>query len=295
MRTFFNVEALLEGDPEAADALKVKWVKALTTFGLTASAEDDAINFDFRLGSDGEELTEEDLPIASGSDSPAVLSNAGEIGVGLRDPQQILTFSEAAGQAIDPSGFGDYNAGKETIEQRAGVDIEEDLLGQLEDDVSMTFTLDGDFGVRAAVKDPVALKRALNKLGSELPDIAKSVAGEPVGYAKPKKGEDFYALATADGDSVVYGVVDGVFVLANDGARAGRLSSAETAPVEGAEGAIAASTDAQELGGALLEQYGGGLEGALGGALFTEPLGDIITSMSAEPDAFKGKLSLTFD
>lgn len=297
LRAFFNVEELLAQDPETRDARKVEWVSALQVFGLAASFEDDRVNLDFRLTSGGAELSAEDLPLAPGADSPAVIESEGEVGAGLRDPQQILDFAEAAGQSVDPAGFGDYNTGKETIERRLGLSLEEDVFGQLEDDVSVTLALDGTFGVRGKVRDPAAFNRTLAKLGRELPKLAEGAVGEPIGYARPKRGEDFYALATADGDSVVYGVVDGVFVLANSAERAGRLSREETGQVEGAEGAVALRADAEQLAGQALRRFGGasGLGGAIGGSLFTAPLGELTGSLRAEPDALTGKLELGFD
>ena len=102
-----DVEALLKSDPDTADAQRIKWVKALRTFGADRLAKDDAIDVDFNLATDGD-LTDADLPIASGDEAPGVLKQPGEIGLGLRDLAQIVKFAEAAGQAVDPGGYGDY-------------------------------------------------------------------------------------------------------------------------------------------------------------------------------------------
>lgn len=296
VRVYADVEQLIAADPDTEDAQKVEWVSALRTFGLSIGFEDDRANVDFRLATEGDDLTEEDLPIASGPESPKVIDSSDEIGVGLRGPEQILAFAEAAGQAIDPAGFGDYSAGKQAIESRLDVSIEEDLFGQLEDDLSVSVGLDGTFGVRSRVADPAAFTRTLDKLGEALPDIAENAVGEPVGYAKPKKGEDFYALATADGDSVVYGVVDGVFVLANDSRRASTLAEDETKGVEGAEGAVSMSAPAAELATQAISRFGeSGIGGALGGSLFSEPLGELTGSVAAETDGVTGRFVLTFD
>ncbi len=296
MRLSIDLEQLIAADPDTEPARKIEWVSALRTLGLTLSLEEDRAKVDFRLATDPEGLSEADLPIAAGPESPEVLASSEEIGLGVRAPEQILAFFESAGQAVDPAGFGDYNAGKQAIEARLGVSIDDDVFGQLEDDVSVSFGLDGTFGLRSSVRNPKAFTATLDKLGKALPDLLESSVGEPIGYARPKKGEDFYALATADGDTVVYGVVDGVFVLANDSGRAGRLAEAETAAVEGAEGSIAISADAQQLVTQGVSQFGGGgVAGALGGSLFSEPLGAFTSSVAAEPDGLTGRLELTFD
>ncbi|MBA3305405.1 MAG: DUF3352 domain-containing protein [Thermoleophilaceae bacterium] len=296
VRLSTDVGQLVAADPETEQARKVEWVSALRDLGLTISVEEDLAKLDLRLATDPEGLTEEDLPIAAGGESPAVIDSPDEIGVGVRAPEQILAFAETAGQAVDPSGFGDYSAGKQAIESRLGVSIDDDIFGQLEDDVSVSFGLDGKFGLRARVKDPQAFTATLDKLGKALPEIAENAVGEPVGYAPPKKGGDFYALATADGDTVVYGVVDGMFVLANDSERASRLAEDETKAVEGAEGSIAMSADAQQLVSQGVSRFGGsGLGGALGGSLFSEPLGAFTGSVGADPGGLSGRLVLTFD
>ncbi len=296
VRLSTDVEQLIAADPEAKPAQEVEWVNALRTLGATLSFEEDRAVLEFRMATDPEGLTDADLPIAAGSESPAVIDSPDEIGFGLRGPEQILAFAESAGQAVDPSGFGEYSAGKQAIESRLDLSIDDDIFGQLEDDVSVGVGLDGKFGVRARVKDPQAFTATLDKLGKSLPDIVENAVGEPVGYARPKRGEDFYALATADGDTVVYGVVDGVFVLANDSGRASRLAEDATKDVEGAEGSIAMSADAGQLASRGIAEFGGGgIGGALGGSLFTEPLGAFTGSVAAETDGLTGRLELTFD
>ena len=132
VRTFFDVEQLLETDPDTEDARKVEYVSAMRDFGLTASFADDAIDVDFRLSTEGESLEDADLPFATGEESPPVIEADGEIGFGLRDPAQIFRFGETAGQAIDPAGFGQYETGKRAIERQLDVSIEDDVLAQLD-------------------------------------------------------------------------------------------------------------------------------------------------------------------
>ncbi len=296
-RGYFDVAGLLEATDGSEQALKVKYLAAAEKFGFSAAAEDDSLTIDFRMSTDGEELSEEDLPLASGADSPDVLDGEGKIGVGLRDPAQVLAFFESAFEASDPDGFGDYNTGKETLEKQLDVDIEEDVLSQA-GDVAMRFSIDGKFALRAPVDDAVAFKRTLNKLGRGLPKLLESSLGGTVGYSPANKSNDFYALSLPSGSSLVYGVFDGAFVLSNDTGEAGKLSvSAETSPVEGAEGAVSTAADAEQLGNALVGQFGGslGVTGSSAASLFTGPLGDLTGSMSAETDATSGKITLGFD
>ena len=78
--------------------------------------------------------------------------------------------------------------------------------------------------------------------------------------------------------------------------RANRLAEDETKAVEGAEGSIAASADAQQLVSEGVSRFGpGGIGGAIGGSLFSEPLGAFTGSVAADTDGLTGRLELTFD
>ena len=297
-RVYADLEAIIEADPGTADARRVEWVGALRTLGVTVSARDDGLDVDFRLGTEGD-LSDEDLPIAPGDDSPSVIKRDGEIGLGIRDLAHIVTFAENAAQAVNPAGFGDYAQAKKTIDRQLGVSLDNDLVGQLTGDVSASVSIDGKFGVRAQLEDPRAFERTLAKVSDVLPNFAEGAGFGTVALSKPRGGEDFYALAQPDGDVVVFGVVDDVLVVANDPERAGELAAAEPADVSGAKGSVVMSADAEELVNTLLREFGPafglGDLGVLGGALFTRPLGDLNAFMSVSPDELSGKLTLAID
>jgi Protein of unknown function (DUF3352) len=298
-RVYADVEALVASDPDARDASKVEWIGALRTLGLTASAAEDRLEIRFNLRTDSEGLSDEDLPMAAGEESPPVIERDREIGFGIRDPAQIVRFAESAGQAIDPSGYGDYAQAKKTLEARLDVDIDKDLIGQLSGDVSASVALDGKFGLRAELKDAAAFATTLDKVAEALPSLAEGAGLGPVSLERPRGDDKFYALAQADGDSLVFGVVNRVFVLANDPGRAGELATAEPTGVSGAEGAVAMSSDAQQLVNALIRRFGpqlglGGFE-SFGAQLFTDPLEDLTGSMAVSSDGLRGRVTLGFE
>jgi hypothetical protein len=295
-RVYTDVQALIKSDPDTRDAQRVEWVNALRTFGMTAVAKEDAIDVDFKLVTEGD-LSDADLPIASGDDAPGVLRRRGEIGVGVRNPAQIVRFGEAAAQAVDPSGYGDYAAAKRQIEQRLGVSVDDDLIGQLTGDVAMSFAVNGDYGLRSELEDPAAFERTLRKVADVLPDIAESAGAGEVALAKPRRGGDFYALSESGGDTVVFGVVNDVFVVANDPRRAGRLASESPSEVAGAKGSIALSADAEQLARSILGQVAPqlGLGGLFGTGLFIAPLDELKGSLSASPDGMRGSFELALD
>ena len=297
-RVYADVGALLKNDPSTAQARNIKWVAALRTLGGTFVAKDEGIDADFRVRTEGD-LTDADLPIAPGDEAPDVIKQEGEVGLGIRDLAHIVKFAENSAQAVDPAGFGDYAKAKATIDKQLGVSLDDDLIGQLTGNLSSTLSLDGKFGVRAELKDPRAFERTLAKVADVLPSFAEGAGLGKVGLSKPKAGGDFYALSQADGDSVVFGVVDDVLVVANDPARAARLADVQPTAVPGAKGSVVLSTDAEQIVNVLLGQFGPALGlgelGGIGGALFTRPLGDLNGYMSASTEELRWKFTLAID
>jgi hypothetical protein len=262
---------------------------------MTASIKQTQIAIDFNLKTEGD-LSEEDLPLASGDDTPGVIKEAGEISFGLRNLAQIERFGEAAGRSANPQGFGDFQKGKAQIEKQLGIDIDKDLIDQLTGNLAGTTTIGGKFGVRSELKDAEAFEKTLAKVAPALPRIAKGAGFGTVALAEPKGGEDFYALAQPDGDSVVFGVVRDAFVVANEPARAGKLATASPTAVSGASGSLVVNADAEELATAIIRQLSAQLgAGALLGSQLTGPLGELSGSVKTETDGMTGKLTLSID
>jgi hypothetical protein len=298
LRVFADLQAFLENDPGSVDARKVRWIGALRTLGITARAEDDRIDVDFRARTEGD-LSDEDLPIAPGDEAPPIIEREGEIGIGIRDLAHIVLFAENAGQAIDPAGFGDYEQGKRTIDKQLGVSLDDDLIGQLTGNVSASVAIGGGFGVRAELRDPRAFERTLAKVADVLPSFAEGAGFGAVRLSKPSGGQDFYVLSQPGGGAVVFGVVNDVLVVASDARRARALAGEEPVAVQGAKGSIVTGADAEPLVRALLEDFGSALGipdlGSLGTGLLARPLGQLSGSASASTGELRGRFTLGFD
>ena len=298
-RIYFDLQALIAQDPETEAARKVAWVAALRTLGLTASAREDEVELQLNLRTDPEGLSDSDLPIAAGEDSPPVLERDGEVGFGIRDPGQIARFAESAGQAVDPANFGDYAQAKKTLDSRLGIDIDSDLVGQLSGDLSASIALDGALSIRSELEDPAAFEKTLGKVAAALPAFAEGAGAGAVQLERPEGDDPFYSLAQADGDEIVFGVAGGAFVLASDRERAEELVDAEPVLVDGAEGALTLRSDAQELVNEVIDRYGDGLGlsgvESLGARLFTDPFELLSGSLEASTDGLRGRLSVTFE
>jgi hypothetical protein len=292
VRVYANVRALLTSDPDAKEALKVKWIDHIETLGLAADATDDAVSIDYSLRTDPEGLTDEDLPLASGDDAPQVLERgdgSAEVVLGLRDPSQLVDFGIAAAKVVDPAGYAEFEAGKRSIGKRLGIDVDDDVLAQLSGDVAAVVTIQGRFGVRAALDDAAAFEKTLAKVMEGLPEFSDDLT-----VTAPKEGDRFYGLATSDGKSYAIGVAEGALVVANDAALASEVATRGLGDARGQSGAFVGVADAEQLANAALAQFRGGLEG-LGGSLFTGPLGDVVTSATATTDGITGQLRLEIE
>ena len=291
-RAYVNVKALLAVDPDAKQALKIKWVDHIETVGLTGSVSEDEIAIDYRIATDPEGLTEADLPLASRIEAPQVFERedgSSEIVIGLGDPGRVIEFAQAAAEAVDPAGFGQFAAGKEQIGKRLGIDVDKDVIAQLSGDVAAIVTLDEKFGLRAEVEDPTAFDRTLARVMKRLPEFADGVT-----VTGPGKGESLYGVATEAGRSYTLGLNRGAFIVANDAELAGEVATRPLESVDGLQGAFVSSADAEQLANDVIAKFGSGLQG-IGASLFTGPLGEVRSSASSSTEGMTGRLSLEIE
>lgn len=254
VRLFTDLQKVIAADPDTADARKVKWVQALRDFGLSASVVDDKVEVDFNLATDPKGLTEDDLPLAAGGQSPEVIKQAGRIGFGLRDLGQIVKFGESAAQATDPAQFGSYEQTKAQVERQLDIDIQKDVLDQLDGDASISATPEGDGpAAKVAVKDPGAFKATLAKVTKALPAIIRDSSGIT---PKIKRSGGLYSATTATG-KIAYGMVGDSFVLSDTAAAARMIASAPTEKAPGGKGSVAIQADAEGLAKRALSRLSG--------------------------------------
>ena len=133
VRVYGDLQSLLESSSSTAAARKIKWVAALRTLGITASVKDDEIDIDYRVATDSSDLTDADLPIASGAASPAVVSRPGEIGFGPGSTadRQVRGERRAGGR---PRWVRQLRGCQTHARAPLRLDLEKDILGQLEDE-----------------------------------------------------------------------------------------------------------------------------------------------------------------
>lgn len=295
IRIYLDVGALLRASPDAQQALKVKWVEALRTGGIGFAFAGERMAIDINLNTDPEGLAEDDLPIAAGPQAPRLLDHDGEIQAGLRDPAQLLAFVESVARTTDREELAGLAAGRAQVERRLDIDFERDVLSQLR---SLAIAgMDGRFGVRSELDDPQRFERTLAKLVNVLPDLAEGATGEDVRLTEPGGGDDFYDLTTADGDRIVFGVVDGAFVLAENARLASQIAASGTEVVEGVSGSVVLDGDAEQLARKAMRD--GGVDSVLGffqlQPSLPRPLDRITGSLEASTEGLSGSFEITVD
>jgi hypothetical protein len=291
-RLYFDLQAVIEEDPDTEVARRIEWVSALRTLGMTASVGEDSIDVEFNLRTDAGELSEEDLPLAAGDEAAQVVRMPGEIAVSLRDPSQAIAFFESAFQTADPQGFGDYETGKRAVSQRYGIDVDEDVFGQLTGDLSVSVAVDGAFAARAEVADPEAFRRTVDRLAEALPQL-----GAGLGVTDVARRGPLYEASLVDGGTFAFGTRGDVFVAGSSLARAGRIASQDPEEVPDATGSLVAAADAEEVAGRVLQQMAPqlGLGGIFGGGLLARPLDELTGSVATSTDGMRGSFRLTLD
>ena len=283
VRVYGDVQKLLASRPQALGALRVPWIAAVHTFGATATAATDGIALDFRAPTQG--VSADQLPLAAGSASPAVVRRPGEIAIGLRDPGQTARFAEQALLAATPGAALAKTAASQTL----GVDLDRDVIGQLGASSAYSLGLDGTFVGRVDLKNPGAFKKTLAKLAKNLPKIGKLVGASVL--PKVKAGPKGFYQVTTKRLKLFVGVVAKELVVASDPARAKQFATQAATPVAGVHGAVVVIAEPRSIVQKLIGNRAGAFRGLLGA--FLAPLKDLRGWVDAEPSGLTGHLKLT--
>ena len=131
--TAFGDLAPVLAAPSAAKARLVPWVAAITGYAASITGDQKGSTIRFHIATTGKPLSVSQLPIASGT-SPAGIVGSLPIGVGVRDPQQIINFTLDAIKATQPADYAKYLRELAQFKKRSGVDaatVTKQMTGQL--------------------------------------------------------------------------------------------------------------------------------------------------------------------
>jgi hypothetical protein len=295
--------------PEVERLFTLPWFAALRTIGVTASfQEDDLLVVDVALNTDAGDLDEDDLPLATGEESPEVVSRDDEIVSANSDQSRTTVFLLRAARAAFPDSR--FVQAVEDLEQELGIDFEDEILRQFDGPSASALEFDGQtFAARSEVRDPDRLREQLRVLAPRLPELVQGLEGlrsqglalllllapdavastqplDDVQIELPQGPDDLYHVSglTGDGPSDVYfGLVGDVFVIASDEGRARAIADEPTEPLEHARGAAVARLDMREGARDLLERFGLGLGTEV-------EVGEIVGSLEASTERLHATL-----
>jgi hypothetical protein len=295
--------------PEVERLFTLPWFAALRTLGVTASfEEDDLLVMDVALNTDAAALDEDDLPLATGEESPEVVLRDGEIVSANRDQSRTTVFLLRAARAAFPDSR--FVQAVDDLENELGVDFEEEILKQFDGPSASALGFDGQsFAARSEVRDPDRLREQLRVLAPRLPELVQGLEGlrsqglafllllapdavastqplQDVQVELPDGPDDLYHVSglTGDGPSDVYfGLIGDVFVIASEEDRARAIAEEPTEPVDGAHGAAVVRVDLREGGRDLLERFGVGFSPEV-------EIGEVVGSVEASTERLHATL-----
>jgi hypothetical protein len=261
--------------PNAAKARQVPWVGAITGYSASMSATQNAVRIAYHVATAGKPLSVSQLPIASGTSSPGIAGTL-PIGLGIRDPAQIIAFIADAIQKTAPAKWAKYRRQAAALQKRSGVDVAslgKMLTGQLnlESDAHATIA-------RAQVSDPSAVQADLAKLVK-----ARTAKGARV----TSLGGGLYEVRS-DKTDVTVGVIDGQLVggkATPDQLRAFAAAPASNAPAT--TGSVAFRIGVASLLQTALKRAPSPFATQLLGML-----GDVTGSAEASTDGLTGAVSI---
>lgn len=281
-------EAIDSGSGSAARrARDVPWVKALDQLTASARVEGDQLLVDVAVSTGRQELREQDLPIAGGSEAPPLHSPGALATVALRDPGRIVAFGESVAKAIGPKGYEEFRQGIDQVRSTLDVDIRRDLLERIE---TLSVAADATPTPRVTfvgkLSEPDRFADALAKVPLFIQGLISGASSGEVIVRREGEGEEaVYIVQRGDDELARYGVRDEALV--GSVLRGGLPPGNPGEPVAGAEGALGAMVDGERAG--FLGRLSGQLPRTVTEVL--SALGQMELEMRSEPEQTTARAS----
>jgi len=281
---FGSVQRLLATSPKAARAERIPWVAAIKSYGVSLSLSSSGLSVRYHVDTSGSSLSDSQLPIASGSAVPNLASGA-PISAGLRDPQHVVAFVEAAEQGASPSAWADFERRQAKLRAKTGADLNQ-LLHLLSGNLLVASDAHAVL-VRSDLTDSATASRVLARLSKDPGDAFK-------GETSVTRTGPFYVFHGSNHGSThsdTVGVIGGKLVVGvkATAAQLQHFASAPSAPAANAQGAVAFSVTLPEILRLALRGAGNQIPPALLGSL-----GNLTGWASATTSGLQGNATLAF-
>jgi hypothetical protein len=262
------------GDPRplVRDALpgaeELPWVAALRSYDAVMRLERDEVRLDAAVHTDPAGLTEADVPLEVGEESPPVGSVERVLAAANRNQSRTTVFlMRLARAALADSRF--VHAVDE-LEADLGITFEEEVLAQFNGPSASIAAPNGAFAAVSDVADPERMRELLPRLAPRMPEILTALnrglgsrgmqllllfaPDAPLtpgvlgalteGMQIRERDDELYEIRPGDDLArVVFGMIGDRFVVASDEGRARAVAAMPVSAIDGARGAGVARTD----------------------------------------------------
>jgi hypothetical protein len=295
--------------PELSGVTQVPWFEAVRTLGATISFDDSRMLADAFLATDA--VSPPDLPLIPGaSTAPEVVTREGWISGANLNQSRTTAFLLRTVRALFPDS--DFVRDVATVERERKIDFEQEFLRQFNGPSQSLLSPDGSFAARSEVRDPERLAATMEKIAPDLGRLVEDLQGlqstglgvllllapdapaatSVLGSANIRVEslrDDLYRMSGLVGpgpDEIVFGLVDDVFVVAQDEAAAQEIAAAPTEAFDGPPGAGVVRASGVALQEAATDLLGIGSTGRLAS--------EVTGSLAAEEDGLRGRLEAQF-
>ena len=295
--------------PELAGVTRLPWFASLRTLGATVSFDDSRMLGDALLTTD--ETSAANLPLIPGtSEAPEIVSRDGWISGANLDQSRTTAFLLRTVRALFPDS--DFVRDVATVEREREIDFEREFLRQFNGPSQSLLNSDGRFAARSEVRDPQRLAATMEKIAPDLGRLVEDLQGlqstglgallllapdapaatSVLGSANVRVeslGDDLYRMSGLVGpgpDEIVFGLVDDVFVVAEDEQAAQEIATEPAEPFDGPPGAAVVRASGVALQEGATDLLGIGSPGRLAS--------EVTGSLAAEEDGLRGRLVAEF-
>jgi hypothetical protein len=295
--------------PELSDLTALPWFASLRTLGATVSFDDSRMLGDALVTTDGAKAS--DLPLIPTGEAPDIVEREGWISGANLDQSRATAFLLRTVRALFPDS--DFVRDVATVERKRNIDFEREFLRQFNGPSQSLLNPDGNFAARSTVRDPEGLAETMEKIAPDLGRLVEDLQGlqstglgalllfapdapaatSVLGSATVRVesiGDELYRMSGLIGpgpDAIVFGLIDDVFVVAEDEDAAQEIATAPAEAFDGPAGAAVVRASGVALQEAATDLLG--IQG-LGARLASEVEG----SLAAETDGLRGSFVAQF-
>jgi hypothetical protein len=244
------------------------------------------------------------------AEAPDVVERDGWISGANLDQSRTTAFLLRAVRALFPDS--DFVRDVAIVERERRIDFEREFLRQFNGPSQSLLSPDGRFAARSEVRDPPRLAATMERIAPDLGRLVEDLQGlqstglgallllapdapaatSVLGSANVRVDsldDDLYRMSGLVGpgpDEIVFGLIEGVFVVAEDEAAAQDIATAPAQAFDGPPGAAVVRASGVALQEAATDLLGIGGAGRLAS--------EVMGSLAAEEDGLRGSLVAEF-